>query len=591
MSKRKIESEEVRGPMVRAAEPLLPTTTLSLKLTSEHILCVGSVWALVCRPWTTPARGNCETEGHVPLAEFTTSRPDLFLVSIATGEWFPLTCSCQPIVNRLRAPDVKLATFDASGTRLALIMNCSRTVVIDTHASTGCRVVGEHGTAHQMHATSFFLIYDTVKGLLCETATAETEFTETTARLQPALIVLNETYAVCFVTGNDNKSFLVRIAFNRVEAHGIPTRQDFRNDDWQFVYEQSIVDVALCGPDLWVLTHTALFTTSLNDFDPHPRLVILPPLTDRFRLLQYNDAGKEWTKGYGRFLATMPALHNCLNNPDNIPSYTASNSDVELASPRNDWLITVDCFTGDEAHRRAILNILYQYDCVRRPTLDGGLRANILKTELTDETIAEMFDAMNISVFVPWRQVIASERVIGVVTIHGLLVLDLNAEVPRWQMAREPDPPVTTLAQSEVIEATEPRYINPKSAVFFRGSCIFMGEPLPGKPYAPLRVFQIGSVSPVTIWEGVRIKDIGNGRVANSQRYFFVGNDRLIVTDLVKRVWTITFDGCADMDIGRTVLAGFSEHSTSNPSSSDATTSLANPSTRSGTGGARSGTD
>lgn len=106
-------------------------------------------------------------------------------------------------------------------------------------------------------------------------------FSEGALILVPFMLLVNADFCLVRVQPEGETSFFVRIAYNTNDTllDGLPTRQALRSPDWQFIYEQGVLDWQLHGTMLFVLTHTCLAEAWIYDHDPTPLVLELP--TDR----------------------------------------------------------------------------------------------------------------------------------------------------------------------------------------------------------------------------------------------------------------------------------------------------------------------
>lgn len=96
--------------------------------------------------------------------------------------------------------------------------------------------------------------------------------------LVPFQVFINDRFVVARVQVPGQPSCIVRVLYMVAdnELNELPTRQAFTGKDWDYIYELSIIDMALSNNCLYILTQVGLVEAWLGDYDPFPVLSALP---------------------------------------------------------------------------------------------------------------------------------------------------------------------------------------------------------------------------------------------------------------------------------------------------------------------------
>lgn len=328
--------------------------------------------------------------------------------------------SLDPQIKKTKASEIILSTYNSKGTRLVVVTNSGLLIFFCFDVKFG------HVFTSECKTDTLTVIYKTMRvvfsdgKILSSRCALEDQYaynvkdcvpSQTGTILVPFDIVLCNHVAIVRVQPPDLSSCLVRVVFDTVDTmlDGLPTRQPLQSTNWQFVYDQGILQMTLYKGLLLLLTHSCFVECWLNDHDPIPLITPLPD--DRIRMTIDSTEYYEFYQAYRKY-CLEPVIWK-------IPE-EENDKNMSLLIPP-EWEVVLS--TRSSA-RASVQQTIFERNKMR-PTLSLPLKAycNIgLDVTENDETTTQAlrFSDTALNAACPWREIQACDNGVYLCTANEL---------------------------------------------------------------------------------------------------------------------------------------------------------------------------
>lgn len=380
-------------------------------MAENKILCAGCTYALA-------ARDDC-----------------LWIVHNQTGAAFAVFLFLEDKqLAKLKPADIILCKFDNVGSCVVLVTSTGLIVFLKFNDISGTVIqAGEHElrinykTLRVLYKNGSIIPHRCALEDQYKYNVKDCTFSEGAMILVPFMLLLNADFCLVRVQPEGEPSFFVRIAYNTNDTllDGLPTRQALRSPDWQFIYEQGVLDWQLQGTMLFVLTHTCLVEAWIYDHDPTPLVLELP--MDRVNAIVSPE--------YYKFKKACQSYSQTLHEDQPTSFDSEAESEVSQIVPP-EWEVVLSSTSANRPRlRQAVANHEKMKPRLPNPLTDY-VKIVFQKTDdpLINDVFSDYADT-SVSASCPWTQLAVTDTNLYINSIDGVYVITPQG----WKPLQQPD--------------------------------------------------------------------------------------------------------------------------------------------------------